>query len=102
MLAPRPRCAGGSWPDSQSGGGQGRGGVGGVGWPFAASFFLAGAGTGTWMTDSSHVRLVAGSSSEPPPARSAISFLAATLQALDVMCTPSPAQMLAPSTVVRS
>jgi hypothetical protein len=102
--APRPRCdgVGGSWPDSQRGGGQGRG-SGGVGLLFATSFFLAGAGTGT--TDSSRVRLAAGSPSWPPwppCARSAMSFLAATLLAFEVRCMPSPAQMLAPSTVVRS
>jgi hypothetical protein len=79
LPATRPRCVGGSWPDSQSRGGQGRGGGGGVGCLLVASFFLAGAGAG--MTDSSRVRLAAGSSSRPPLARSAISFLAATLLA---------------------
>jgi hypothetical protein len=69
-----PRCVGvsGSWPDSQSGGEQGRGG-GGVGLLLATSFFLAGTGMGT--TDSSRVRLAAGSPSWLPRARSAMSFL---------------------------
>jgi hypothetical protein len=98
---PRPRCDGGSWPESQSGvgGGTGRGGeVGGC--PAAAPLFLAGAGAGTM--DSSRNLLFAGSPSSPPVARSAISFLAATLLVLDVRWTLSPAQMLVPSTVVRS
>jgi hypothetical protein len=38
----------------------------------------------------------------PPWARSAMSFLPATLLAFEVRWMPSPAQMLAPSTVVRS
>ncbi len=97
--SPRWDGAGGSWPDSQRGGGQGQGG-GGVGLLFAASLFLAGAGTGT--TNSSRVRLAAGSPSWPPCARSAMSFLAAILLTFEVRCMPSPAQMLAPSTVVRS
>jgi hypothetical protein len=63
------------------GGGQGRGGVSDD-CPFAATFFLAGAGTGT--TDSSLVHLAAGSPSSPPLARSAMSFLVATLLALEV------------------
>ncbi len=53
---PRPFCDVGSWPESRSGagGGTGRGGeVGGC--PFAAVFFLAGAGVGT--TDSMQARL---------------------------------------------
>jgi hypothetical protein len=101
LLAPRPRCEGGSCPESQSGGGHGLGiGGGGVGCPLATSFFPAGAGAG--MTDSRRVRLEAGSPSCPPWARSAISFLAATLLAFEVRWIPSPAQMLAPSTVVRS
>jgi hypothetical protein len=98
---PRPRCDDGSWPGSQSGvgGGTGRGGeVGGC--PAAAPLFLAGAGAG--MMDSSLDLLFAGSPSSPPLARSAISFLAATRLAFDVRWTPSPAQMLVPSTVVRS
>ncbi len=70
------------------------------GWPVAAFFFFAGAGDGT--TDSNLALLFTGSPSSPPPARCAISFLAATLLALEVRCTPSPAQMLVPSTVVRS
>jgi hypothetical protein len=61
---------------------------------------LAGAGTG--MTDRSRVRLAAGSPSSPPWARSAMSFLAATLLAFEVRWTPSTAQMLVPSTVVKS
>ena len=98
---PLPRWVGGSWPDSHSGGG-GRTGLGGEvgGWPVAAFFFFTGAGDGT--TDSSLALLFTGSPSSPPPARSAISFLAATLLAFEVRCTPSPAQMLVPSTVVRS
>jgi hypothetical protein len=62
LLAPRPRCAGGSCPESQSGGGHGLGmGGGGVGCPFASPVFLAGAGAG--MTDSRRARLEAGSPS---------------------------------------
>jgi hypothetical protein len=68
--------------------------------PSCRTFFSAGAGAGTM--DSSRVLLFAGSPSSPPLARSAISFLAATLLAVDVRWTPSPAQMLVPSTVVRS
>ncbi len=97
----RPCCDGGSWPESQSGvgGGTGRGGeVDGC--PAAAPLFFAGAGAGTM--DSSRDLLFAGSPSSPPAARSAISFLAATRLAFDVRWTPSPAQMLVPSTVVRS
>jgi hypothetical protein len=91
--APCPRWVGGSWPDSHSGGGGGAGLGGEVGgWPIAAFFFFAGAGDGT--TDSSLALLLLGSPSSPPPARSAISFLAATLLAFEVRCTPSPAQML--------
>jgi hypothetical protein len=98
---PRPRCVGGSWPESHSGGGGGTGLGGEVGgWPVAAFFFLAGAGAGT--TDSNLALLLTGSPFSSPLARSAISFLAATLLALEVRCTPSPAQMLVPSTVVRS
>jgi hypothetical protein len=45
---PRPRWDGGSWPESQSGGGGGQGLGGEVGGcPVAATFFLAGAGAGT-------------------------------------------------------
>ncbi len=98
---PRPRCDGGSWPESQSGVGGGTGRAGEVGGcPAAAPLFLAGAGAGTM--DSSRDLLFAGSPSSPPVARSAISFLAATRLAFDVRRTPSPAQMLVPSTVVRS
>jgi hypothetical protein len=99
--APRPRWVGGSWPDSHSGGGGGTGLGGEVGgWPIATFFFFAGAGDGT--TDSSLALLFTGSPSSPPLVRSAISFLAATLLALEVRCTPSPVQMLVPLTVVRS
>jgi hypothetical protein len=79
---PRPRWDSGSWPESQSGvgGGTGLGGDTG-GCPAAVPFFLAGAAVGTM--DSSRVLLVAGSPSSPPLARSTISFLAATLLALD-------------------
>jgi hypothetical protein len=100
---PRPLWDGGSCPESHSGvgGGTGLGGeVGGC--PFAAFFFLAGAGAGTGTTDSSLALLFSGSPSSPPLTRSVISFLAATRMALEVKWTPSPAQMLAPSTVVRS
>jgi hypothetical protein len=61
-----------------------------------------GRGRGRHNRDSSLALLLTGSPSSPPLARSAISFLAATLLALEVRCTPSPAQMLVPSTVVRS
>ncbi len=44
-------------------------------------------------------RLLAGLAVSPPMTY-AISFLAATLVAFEVRCTPSPAQMLVPSTVV--
>ncbi len=97
---PSPRWDGGSWPESQSGGGGGMGLGGEVGGcAIAAAFFLTGAGAGT--KDSSLALLLAGSPSSPPLTRSAISFLAATLLALEVRWTPSPAQMLVPSTVVR-
>jgi hypothetical protein len=80
-------------------GGTGLGGeVGGC--PIAAAFFLTGAGAGT--TDSSLALLLAGLPSSPPLTRSAVSFLAATLLALEVRWTPSTAQILVPSTVVRS
>ena len=55
----------------------------------------------TGITDSSLARLLAGSAVSPPMTY-AIIFLAATLAALEVRCTPSPAQMLVPSTVVSS
>ncbi len=98
---PRPRWDGGSWPESQSGGGGGTGLGGEVGGcPIATAFFLAGAGAGT--TDSSLALLLAGSPSSPLLTRSAISFLEATLLALEVKWTPSPTQMLTPSTLVRS
>jgi hypothetical protein len=63
LPAPRPRWVGGggSWPDSQRGGGQGRGGGSGG---LLLALFLAGAGTRT--TDSSRVRLATGSPSWPP------------------------------------
>ncbi len=54
------------------------------------------------MTYSSLVFLEAGSLSWPQLVRLAISFLVATLLALEVRWIQSPAQMLAPSTVVRS
>ena len=53
------------------------------------------------MTDSSRARLLAGSAVSLP-LMYVIIFMAATLEAFEVRCTPSPAQMLAPSTVVRS
>ncbi len=58
--------------------------------PSCRTLFLAGAGAGT--IDSSLVLLFACSPSSPPLARSAISFLAATLLALEVRWTPSPEQ----------
>ncbi len=58
----------------------------------------------TWvgMTDSSRARLFADSPPAPSVAMCCISFWATTLLALEVRWTPSPAQMLAPSTIVRS
>jgi hypothetical protein len=56
----------------------------------------------TGITDSSLALLFASSCVSPPLAMLAISFVAATLVALEVRWTPSPAQMLVPSTVVRS
>jgi hypothetical protein len=55
----------------------------------------------TGITDSSLARLLAGSAVSPPMTY-AIIFPAATLVAFEVRCTPSPAQMLVPSTVVSS
>ncbi len=55
----------------------------------------------TGITDSSLALLLAGSAVSPPMMQAIIS-MAATLVALEVRCTPSPAQMLVPSTVVSS
>jgi len=55
----------------------------------------------TGITDSSLALLVTGSCVSPPPAMRAISFVA-TLVAFEVRWTPSPAQMLVPSTVASS
>ncbi len=93
-----PRWLAGSWPDSRSGGGTGFGGGGGAG---CAGLVTWGAMDLTGITDSSLARLLAGSAVSPPMTY-AIVFLAATLAALEVRCTPSPAQMLVPSTVVSS
>ncbi len=80
---PRPHWVSSSWPESYSGGGGGTGLGGEVGgWPVATFFFLAGAEHGT--TDSSLALLLTGSPSSPPLA---ISFLAATLLAMEVRCT---------------
>ncbi len=56
----------------------------------------------TGITDSSFVLLVAGSCDSPTPAMLFISFVPATLVALEVKWTPSPAQMLVLSTVASS
>jgi hypothetical protein len=56
----------------------------------------------TGITDSSLALLLAGSAISLPPTMLAISFMAATLVALEVRWTPSQAQMLVPSTVVKS
>ncbi len=82
---------------NQSGGGTGLDGS--AGWAALA------AGRGvvfTGITDSSLTLLLASSAVSSPPTMLAISFMAATLVALEVRWTPSPAQMLVPSTVVRS
>ncbi len=95
-----PRRFAGSWPDSHSGGGTGFGGGGGGGADWAA--LPAGGGVVlTGITDSSLALLAAGSCVSPPPAMRAISFVA-TLVAFEVRWTPSPAQMLVPSTVASS
>jgi hypothetical protein len=93
----------GSWPDSHRGGGTGfgvgGGGVGGGGGAAVAAFPAGGGVTLTGITDSSLALLIAGSCVSPPPAMCAISFVAATLVAFEVRWTPSPAQVLVPSTV---
>jgi hypothetical protein len=96
---PDPRWFAGSCPDSHSGGGGtgfGAGGAAGCG-AFAAGEGLARTG----ITDSSLARFVAGSCDSLPPVMAFISFVAATLVAFEVRWTPSPAQMLVPSTVER-
>jgi hypothetical protein len=96
---PSATLARGNWPDSHCGGGTGLGGGSAAG----STFILGGLGA-AWVgiTDSSHARLLAGSPLAPPVAMYCISFMAATLVALEVWWTPSPAQMLDPSTVVIS
>ena len=85
--------------DSQSGGGTGFGVGGGADW---AAFAAGGVVVLTGITDSSLALLVAGSCVPPLPAMCTISFVAATLVAFEVRWTPSPAQMLVPSTVASS
>jgi hypothetical protein len=82
-----PRRFAGSWPDSHSGGGTNFGVGGGAGW---ADFAAGGGAVLTGITDSSLALLVTGSCVSPPPAMRAISFVAATLVAFEVRCTPSP------------
>jgi hypothetical protein len=92
-----PRWLAGSWPDSQSGGSTGLG-CGGAG----CTALAAGRGIDlTRITDSSLALLLAALAVSPPMMQ-AIIFMAATLVALEVRCTLSPAQMLVPSTVVSS
>jgi hypothetical protein len=81
-------------------GGTGLGGGGGAGW----AAFVGGLGVDwTGITDSSLACLLAGSPEDTPPlAMYTIIFMAATLVVLEVRWTPSPAQMLVPSTVVIS
>jgi hypothetical protein len=88
-----PRWFADSWLDSQSGGGGGAG---------CAGFAVKGAVDLIGITDSSLTRLLTGSagSAVSPPMTYAIIFLAATLVAFEVRCTPSPTQMLVPSRVV--
>ena len=62
--------------------------------------FAAGEGLArTGITDSSLALFVAGSCVSLPPMMTFISLVAATLVAFEVKWTPSPAQMLVPSTV---
>ena len=98
--APLPCWAAGSWPDSQSGGGTG---LGGGGHDVCGCAFCAGGG-GCWSRDPRF-------QSRPLAGRLAgiaaaclvrHQLMAATLAALEARCTPSPAQMLIPSTVVIS
>jgi hypothetical protein len=56
----------------------------------------------TGIINSSLTLLLAGSCASPPPAMFFISFVAATLVALEFKWTPSPAQMLVLSTVASS
>ncbi len=78
--------------DSQSGGGTGFGAGGDADW---TAFAAGGVVVLTGITDSSLALLVAGSCVSPH-------FVAATLVAFEVRWTPSPAQMLVPSTVASS
>jgi hypothetical protein len=97
---PDPRWFAGSCPDNHSSGGGtgfGAGGVAGCA-AFAADEGLARTG----ITDSSLARFVAGSCGSLPPMMAFISLVAATLVAFEVKWTPSPAQMLVPSTVASS
>jgi hypothetical protein len=99
---PLPRWAEGSWPDSHDGIVTGLGTGGATAAP-CIDRRADGAGTGTvGITDSSQARLFVGSSTLSPFSTSTMSYLAATRLAFDVRCTLSPAQMLVPSTVVRS
>jgi hypothetical protein len=91
-----PRWFAGSCPDSHNGGGTGFGAGGGAGG--AALADVEGLAR-TGITDSSLARFVAGSCCSLPPLMVFISLLAATLVAFEVRWTPSPAQMLVPSTV---
>jgi hypothetical protein len=91
-----PRWFAGSCPDNHSGGGTGFGAGGGAG---GAAFAAVEGLARTGITDSSLARFVAGSCGSLPPLMAFISLLAATLVAFEVRWTPSPAQMLVPSTV---
>ncbi len=77
-------------------------GVRGSGGADLAAFPAGGGVTLTGITDSNLALLVAGSCVSPPQEMCAISFVAATLVAFEVRWTPSPAQMLVPSTVASS
>jgi hypothetical protein len=96
---PDPCWFASSCPDNHSGGGTGfgAGGVAGCA-AFADDEGLARTG----ITDSSLALFVAGSCGSLPPMMAFISFVAATLVAFEVRWTPSPAQMLVPSTVASS
>jgi hypothetical protein len=91
-----PRWFAGSCPDNHSGGGTGFGAGGGAG---GAAFAAVEGLARTGITDSSLARFVAGSCGSLPPLMVLISLVAATLVAFEVRWTPSPAQMLVPSTV---
>ncbi len=96
---PDPRWFAGSCPDSHSRGGTGLG-AGGVA---GCAALAAGQGLArTGITDSSLALFVAGSCVSLPLMMTFISLVAATLLAFEVKWTPSPAQMLVPSTVASS